>query len=396
MIAPIQQTVSKLTSLLEIQYIYLLEIGEGSGSRSLFILLLGTSCPPLSKELSSNIDNIFQDMPNCLYRIFTFDYALGQLKGQNLFFVHGCARSNLVYSDPKLEADLFDHCDADELLLSKVHLNFKGKLDKIGSFMEGAVFFLEKGILSQSAFMLHQFIELLFRNMELIMMGKERKCHSIKEHQNFIKAFVPELGNLFDTETEEGRNLLKLLDDAYTATRHDTNYSINPEQIQYIREKADWLYKQVAQRFEDKLDSCRKKQDKQHVFKASDPMEARDPKKSIPNSNEKELLGRIKDFAHEHYELLKPYKRGLYKVELLCEGYLEVSFMISNLLKVCILAINSDDNYERLIPEPSHNIQEVLKYILELIPYEEMELLDKLKKVLQSENSNGTDFIKTS
>lgn len=388
MTTSVKQIVSKLTSLLEVRYIYQSEIGHGNAGKSLFIVLLKTNCSSLSQELSSMVAKIFQEETDYLYRIFPFDYSQEQLREENLFFVQGCTRSNLIYSDPNLEMAPFDHCNADGPLLNKVRFNFKKELDKIESFIHGAAFFLEKGILPQSAFMLHQFIELLFRNVELFTMGKERKCHSIKEHQTFIKAFVPELGNLFNMEMEEGQSLLKLLDEAYIATRYGNNYHINKEQIQDIRERANWMYKMVVQLFEDKLDACKKGQDDLNTFKAPDSTEAVAPEKPTSNSNEKEMLDRIKGFAKEHYEFLKPYpyKEGLYKIELLCEGYLDTSFIIANLLKVCILAINSEDCHERLIPEPSHNIQEVLKYILELIPYEEMELLDKLKKLLPLEN----------
>ena len=53
--------------------------------------------------------------------------------------------------------------------------------------------------------------------------------------------------------------------------------------------------------------------------------------------------------------------------------------MVSNLLKVCILAMEYEYAPTRSIPDPTYNVKEVLGYILDLIPHEEMELLDVLR-----------------
>src|SRR5690606_21606809 len=124
--------------------------------------------------------------------------------------------------------------------------------------MEKANFFLEKENCSQATFMLHQYMELWFRTVELFTMGKERKCHSIKEHQTYIKPFVAELGHLFNTDIEEELSLLRLLDEAYISTRYQNNYHINIDQIQKIQEKADRMYAIVSKLFQDKLAECRK------------------------------------------------------------------------------------------------------------------------------------------
>lgn len=88
------------------------------------------------------------------------------------------------------------------------------------------------------------------------MMGRERKCHSIKEHQTYIKVFVPKLGGLFNTDGEEELSLLRLLDEAYITTRYQNNYHINEVQIQKIRGRAEQMFVLVSRLFEDKLAKC--------------------------------------------------------------------------------------------------------------------------------------------
>lgn len=99
---------------------------------------------------------------------------------------------------------------------------------------------------------------------------------------------------------------------------------------------------------------------------------------------ERAFLDRVKELAKEHFYTLKrfPSKKELYTVNLITEGYLETSFMISSLLKVCITALDAERTPNRVVPEPDQNIKEVLGYVLNMIPYEEMEFLDKFRHIL--------------
>lgn len=377
------QIVNKLTALLEIRYIYRQEIPIGGDTTYLFIVILEGTGSQLSQELSPMIGKIFQEETNSLYRVFPYGYAEQQMKDGNLFFVHGCAGSNLIYSGSTEEMDLFHGNRADQKTLDTIQFNFGKELDKINGFMEGAAFFLENGSWSQSVFLYHQVMELLFRNAELFLMGKERKCHSIKEHQAYIRAFAPELGNLFDVNTEAQQQSLKLLDEAYITTRYGQNYHINKEQLQQIRQKAYRMYRMVAQLFENRLIACKNESGSQGLANPVGPTNSKEKSKdAIPDTDEG--WGRLADMARNHFKLLKPYsdRKGIYKVELPTKGYLDTAFMISNLLKVCILALYVDEYPNRSIPQPGHNVQEVLKYILELIPLEEMELLDEIRKMM--------------
>ena len=95
-------------------------------------------------------------------------------------------------------------------------------------------------------------------------------------------------------------------------------------------------------------------------------------------------LDKISELAKEHFHTLKRYpsKKELYTVNLITDGYLETSFMISSLLKVCITALDAERSPNNVVPEPEQNIRAVLGYVLNMIPYEEMEFLDKIRNLL--------------
>jgi HEPN domain-containing protein len=368
------QIIGKLKSLLEIKYVYESRVEKEGFSKPIIIVILKGNCAQLTKELSSMVAKILQDETDFLYRIFPFEYALQQLNDENLFFVHGCTWNKLVFHNPdNRELDSFHEYQILEKTLSNIQSVFEKEQDKMASFLDGATFFVEKNNLPQAAFMLHQYIELWFRYAALFIMGKERKSHSIKELQTYIKTFAPELGNLFSTEIEEEQHLLRLLDDAYITTRYENNYHINLEQIHKILERANKMESLTTSLFKNKLDAC--------IVQVSNPKEIKVPKQLSSEPNGTDLLNFIKSLSKKDFSTLKPYpfKKGYYTIGIVTEGYLETSFMISNLLKVCIIAMESDYCSTRTIPEPEHNIKEVLGYVLDMIPHEEMELLDVIR-----------------
>ncbi|MGJ8548381.1 HEPN domain-containing protein [Winogradskyella wichelsiae] len=375
--------IDKLKSLLEIRYVYKSKVEGGKYLKSLLIIILQGNCSSLTKELSAMVAKIFQEETEFLYRIFSFEYAHHQLKEENLFFVHGCSWEKQIFYNPNSELDNFHEYYATEKTLNQIQSIFEKEHYKMAAFMDGAKFFVEKSNLHQAAFMLHQYIELWFRYTALILMGKERKSHSLKELQTYLKTFSAELGNLFITEIEEEKHLLKLLDDAYIATRYENNYHINNEQIHRIIEKATKIELIATLLFKNKLDNCIK-----HEL---NPNDVSIPKKESSQPNDTELSKFINSLSINDFSTLKPYphKKGLYTIDVLTEGYLDTSFMISNLLKVCITAMDTDHCSTRSIPNPEHNIKEVLGYVLDMIPHNEMEVLDGIKDIVLNPKRNS-------
>jgi HEPN domain-containing protein len=377
-----EQIIDRIKSLLEIKHVFK-SIETTANNQVLFIVILKVNCSSLTKELSSMVAKIFQEETDFLYRIFSFEYAQQQLMEENLFFVHGCTWDKLIYQNSDAALDSFHEYYIPKKTLGNIQSAFEKERHKISAFFDGANFFIEKNNLSHAAYMLHQYIELWFRFVALFTMGKERKSHSIKELQIYIKTFALELGNLFNTEIEEEQNLLKLLDDAYIYTRYEKNYYINLEHIHKIMEKANTMESLATLLFKNKLDAC--------IVQASKPNEIKVPNKQCSLPNNTELLNFIKSLSGKDFSTLKPYpfKKGLYTIGMVSEGYLETSFMISNLLKVCIIAMEAECCSTRSIPEPEHNIKEVLGYILDIIPHNEMELLDTIRDLALYPETNS-------
>ena len=378
------QILSKLNSLPQVQLIYQLKLDRNTNRESLFIFILDKNCAFVPKELSLMLENIFGNETSYMYRVFPLEYARQQLMAHNLFFVRACLFGQRVYSSSNEGTDLFSHYSIESEQLKIIRRDFNKELERVINLMEGAIYLLEQENFLQPVLLFHQTIKLLFLKVALFMKGEAYPSHSLKEQQQFIKAYVPELGFLFNTEVEHEPNLLELLDEAYANKADEHNYLLSKTLFQKIQENTVQMSDLVSKLFADKLAECRSYVQKRGTKKKIALVKGNASNNNIPSSEDDAALDKIKSLAKEHFSTLKRYptRKELYGVNLITDGYLGASFMVSNLIKVCIMALEVDFTPTRAVPEPEHNVREVLGYILDLIPYEEMEFLDKIRDLL--------------
>lgn len=381
--ASIPQILSKLTLLPEVKLIYKLTSDRNIDNR-LFIILLDPNCSTKSEELSLILEDICEEDNDFLYRVFSFEYARQQLLEQNLFFVHGCLWTHLVYSSSTENIDLFYKYNVKPTQLDRMYLDFNKELDKVNYLMDGANYFLEKGNLRHPILLFHQIIELLYRNVEVFMMGEECLFHSLQEHHSNITTYVPELNFLFSTEEEQQTTLLGILDEANIAKTYEDNDPHEKVRIHKIQENTALMYTLVSKLFSDKIAQCRSSLDKQLPHIEIHCNQTNTTNSHILESEDDVLMDKLKELTKKHFSTLQRYpsRKELFCVNLISEGYLDTSLMISNLIKVCVMALGMENSPSRIVPEPAQNIREVLGYILDMIPYEEMDFLDKIRNLL--------------
>ena len=102
----------------------------------------------------------------------------------------------------------------------------------------------------------------------------------------------------------------------------------------------------------------------------------------------------LRELAAKHFALLESQnpKKGLDTLQLNLFGYSDVMFLMADIVKVCMLALEGETSSSR-IPEPATNISGVLGIILDLIPYEEAELLDTIRQQLLNPSQPQEDEI---
>ncbi len=89
----------------------------------------------------------------------------------------------------------------------------------------------------------------------------------------------------------------------------------------------------------------------------------------------------FENLGQSDFPLLTPAGRNntSFTLEVRVGGYNDAMHYIAHLVKVCILALEGKEVAgSAFIPQPEVNVAAVLELILNMIPYEESELLDRL------------------
>ncbi|WP_185212019.1 hypothetical protein [Sphingobacterium mizutaii] len=88
-----------------------------------------------------------------------------------------------------------------------------------------------------AAFMIHQELELTYRNLEIMLMGKDKITHSIRCHQATLSKIHPYGKPVFDADQMEDDDLLRTLEEIYRSTRYEDDFQIDLETLEKIEQK---------------------------------------------------------------------------------------------------------------------------------------------------------------
>ena len=110
------------------------------------------------------------------------------------------------------------------------------------------------------------------------------------------------------------------------------------------------------------------------------------------------LINRLQEFKQDHMLHLTPdtsRKGKCYKGTYRVDSHLDLMLLIINLIKVCVVALEENQQIcDQEVPNPKQNVMEVLHFVIQLIPSEELALVDKLSELLENielENKVATE-----
>ena len=109
------------------------------------------------------------------------------------------------------------------------------------NFLEITQFAIQKNMLNEAAFSLHQATERFFYCALLVLTGYKPKLHNIEKLNKLCSAHHHEFLRIFPRGSEQEETCFKLLKAAYIDARYNKNYSITQEQLQYLITRVDIL-----------------------------------------------------------------------------------------------------------------------------------------------------------
>lgn len=101
-------------------------------------------------------------------------------------------------------------------------------------------------------------------------------------------------------------------------------------------------------------------------------------------TNEIEIVKNLKRLTSMHFSTLKPDSDNSkdYTVQIKILNYLELGCVITDMLKLCILALDHDMHNVPEKKNQSINVSLVLETILQLFPLSEMEFLGYVEEMV--------------
>ena len=97
-----------------------------------------------------------------------------------------------------------------------------------------------------------------------------------------------------------------------------------------------------------------------------------------------ESIDDLKELAKNSFRVLKPCKNreGKATIEIPVNSYAELSYFLIDVLKVTVAALEADSEGVGTVRNVPNAVSGVLEKIIEIIPLEEMDLLDKIHQMV--------------
>ena len=231
-----------ITAAVPIQYIYLHNNFFADKVVREMLIMVSFKHARILNELTPVLNIVFNGQMEFSYRVFHVHEVEQALLAGSLFFYYATAAQNCLFT----KSGSFLECGAPEFIADRVSRAYQHETSKANKFLSGANFYFKEQNFEHCAFMLHQVFDLMYRAVEILVMGKDKKTHRIKAHQLYVKAYIKPLSELFSDDEEE-ICLLHQLDEAYLAVRYENNYAISEPDVICLFEKVDVLYHAAEQ-----------------------------------------------------------------------------------------------------------------------------------------------------
>ncbi|WP_264536840.1 hypothetical protein [Flavobacterium sp. N1736] len=101
-------------------------------------------------------------------------------------------------------------------------------------------------------------------------------------------------------------------------------------------------------------------------------------------TNETETLARLKRLTAQYLTTLKPTnKANSHTVQFKVVNYLELGCVITDMLKLCILALDNDMHKIEEMKHESINVSLILETVVQMFPLNEFEFLSYVGEIVE-------------
>jgi len=99
-------------------------------------------------------------------------------------------------------------------------------------------------------------------------------------------------------------------------------------------------------------------------------------------TNEIKKLENIKKIIAKYFDNPKPDNRSEFYTAQIKINYYELGYMITNMIKMCILILDNDGHIKSSTNKRPVNVSLVLEMVLEMFPLNEFDLLGEINEII--------------
>ena len=379
------------------------EQGEGESAYHFVSLIVDANLEQVPGQIRSLVCEMAEGHPYFKIRLFAEDQLLEGLEKGGLFFLQHCCFGTEVYSNALTESRVAYDAMPWKDFVAKAGDRLIAMHKKIYTHTMQADVLIEKGNHRESALEMHKAFMRCFRFLEQMGLGQEDESPLVIDHVVYCLEYYPKLKIFSYASEPHCPHLLTLLDQFPNNKDSDFPLEVTGEEILAIRSELKKFNKEVLEIYSKMLESCEGLIEQ----RLSRPLEPVGSYLETFDQGEEAELGEEVGDTHQDtkadaspLDLIRALKeqysdtltqspgRKRYHLQLSAEGHLDIAFKMANILQVCVMALSAEWP-ERPFNDPCHTIGEVISHALELMPYGELEFLDKLNELL-GESTGGT------
>jgi HEPN domain-containing protein len=167
--------------------------------------------------------------------------VLEGLRNGHIFYSIHCTSDNLIYDDKQLVYPTTSQATL-TIMKQQALKSFDWYFQKAQDFYNSAVALNQNHFSPIVMFMLNQAAELIYRGILQNLNGYDKRTHEIRVLMKHARRCAGKLNTVFKDDTEEGRRIIQLLNNAYLDARYASQYNIDDKDLVLIFEKVKHLH----------------------------------------------------------------------------------------------------------------------------------------------------------
>ncbi|MFV5700150.1 hypothetical protein ACM55H_17460 [Flavobacterium sp. ZT3R17] len=226
---------------------------------TIITFILKKNCGQDGDTLGETVHKLIKLYPDFVFKFINSNWATYGFRKGKPFFIQHCTIKELVYFEPDNKI-FYPHIDASKELLKKAKKRFyKDQEAAVVTFRTVSIYTRNNKNV-EAAFAMHQSLRYIYICASEFLTSEYIGSTCLLEQYDWVIDFAPSLKNILSKDVEADKEILILLNTAYSCTQY--NYSMEAIEsglIDTAKTKIELMQKEVCRLFLEFTKTCKEK-----------------------------------------------------------------------------------------------------------------------------------------